>query len=177
VAAAAVAVLAPALTSGGGPVQVSATLPSDGASLDRPPAEVAVDLTDVVAAREYHLTVVPDGGGPPVTTGGVQLAETRLQVPVAVGPGGYQAAYHVWLADGRQLSGMFRFTVGGSGPAEALPGGAPAGHAHGGDDPLNAGLLVVDLLLVAVVLGLLARMLLRRRHQLGTNEGASRGRA
>ena len=153
--------------------RVAGVTPADGSTVAGPPAEVAVIFDGVVRAREFHLSVAPAGQGRSVAAGPAKLEERRLVLPVSVTTAGaYLAAYHVLLTDGRELTGVIRFTVAAGGPpvpaaADAPPTGA-GGHQHGADDPLSLGLLVLDLLLVVVV----AVVLLRRpRIRAGRHRG------
>ncbi|HTF10875.1 MAG TPA: copper resistance CopC family protein [Asanoa sp.] len=170
VLAVAVAVVALAVVAASSPVRLAETFPTDGDALKAPPAEVWIAFSDVVRPQTFHLAVVPDGGGPPVS-GTAHLDGSFLAVPVSIsGPGGYRVGYHVLLPDGRQLSGVTRFSVTGAGdPVAALRDPATAArdlsdpgicHEHAGRDPLTLGLLVVDLVLIV---GLLAVMIRRSR--------------
>ncbi|WP_158603449.1 copper resistance CopC family protein [Micromonospora radicis] len=143
--------------------QVAQVSPADGAALDTAPADVVVTFDGPAVAREFHLSVVAAGGGPPVAAGPARLEAQRMVLPLSATPAGeYLAAYHVLLVDGQQLSGFSRFTVGtGMPPAPAsldTPSIVPGAHQHGSDDPVNLGLLLLDLVLVLVA----AVVLLRR---------------
>ncbi|WP_426502253.1 copper resistance CopC family protein [Dactylosporangium sp. McL0621] len=159
------------------PARFTGTDPADGTVLGAPPSRVAAVFTGGFEPREMHLTVAPAGGGPSVTTGPVRRDGSAITVAVSItATGEYLVGYHVLLADGRELSGITRFTVSGTGPAPAA-GGPPAeaegdgGHVHGGDDPLSLGLLALDLVLLVVVAIVLLRRPRRRDRTAGGGTG------
>jgi methionine-rich copper-binding protein CopC len=163
VLAVAVTVIALAAVAAPGPVRLAEAFPADGAALNAPPTDVWIAFSDGVPADTFHLVVAPDGGG--ATVSGTPRQDGRvLAVPVSISePGGYRVGYHLLLPDGRQLSGVIRFSVTAAGDpvaAPRVPSGRGTGHEHAGRDPLTLGLLVVDLVLIA---GLLAVMIRRPR--------------
>jgi methionine-rich copper-binding protein CopC len=163
VLAVAVAVIALAAVAAPGPVRLAEAFPTDGATLDAPPTDVWIAFSDGVQADTFHLVVAPDGGGGPVS-GTARLEGGVLAVPVSISePGGYRVGYHLLLPDGRQLSGVTRFSVTAARDpvvAPRDPSSRGTGHQHAGRDPLTLSLLMVDLVLIA---GLLAVMIRRPR--------------
>lgn len=143
------------------PLRVLSSYPADRAVLDQPPASATVSLDGMLRPAEYHLSVRPATGGALVSTAPARLDGQSLMVPVRiVATGSYLAAYHVRLEDGRELSGITRFSVAGNGPAAAPPPPAaapPTAHVHGlAGDPLTVVLLLVDVVLVAVLVVVMA---------------------
>ncbi|WP_329107756.1 copper resistance protein CopC [Micromonospora sp. NBC_01699] len=156
---AALAIGVPAVV-GGPEVELTGISPADGATVPGPPVEVALDFTGPVVSDDFHVTVA-NLRGAVVSSGAARLDGQRVVVPVGLLPaGGYRVAYHVALADGRELDGVTDFTVAGGSerwvaPApEAAPTGA---HGHGGADPLSIVLTCVALLLIGALLNLLLR--------------------
>ncbi|MDQ0364396.1 copper resistance CopC family protein [Catenuloplanes indicus] len=143
---------------------VVATAPADGAALTVPPGEVVIRTAGRPDLYRSHLSVQDDTGAA-VAAGELGAGSPRaLTLPVRLdGAGTFTAVYHVELADGRESSGVVRFSVGTGVPPAAGP--AAAGHEHG-IDPLSAVLLTVDLLVLAGAL-----LLLRLRPRPGTPPG------
>lgn len=139
-----------------------AVTPGDGASLSAPPAAVRVELDGVRDVTQAHLTVQRRADGAAVTTGPGRVDGQVLTAPVSIDGGGdYLVGYHIQLAGGDQLAGTSTFRVGAAGPP--APAAAPNPHAHGGGDPLNQALLVLDLVLIVVLgVALTARPRIRR---------------
>jgi methionine-rich copper-binding protein CopC len=186
VGAVALAVVVLVLTTRPPALRVVASEPADGAVLGAPPREVAVSLTGVRDPSVVHLTVAREDGGAAVTTAPADLRGDRLVAPVSiVDRGGYLVAYHVELADGRQVSGLARFALAAPGQAvdRGRPGapdstGAAGGHQHTTRDPLGGVLLAVDLVLTGVLVAyLLRRPRLRRSRDatVATSNPPSRG--
>jgi methionine-rich copper-binding protein CopC len=169
VAAVAVAVVVLALAAEPPPLRQVTSDPADGAVVDVPPASVRVGFTGLVHPAESHLTVTRRADGATVSQAAATLDGQTLTVPVGLDrPGDYLLGYHVRLADGSQVSGVSRFRVTGTGPARGtVPATGPAGaHAHGADDPVSRGLLVLDLLLIAGAVTILLRPArMRGRHR------------
>jgi methionine-rich copper-binding protein CopC len=137
-----------------GRAAVTSTSPADGATLARPPSEVALSVTGPVDQGRSHI-VVDGSGAASARTAGVlrQTAPGRLSQPIAVTAAGeVTVAYHVTFTDGAQLAGSLRFTA-PSGDAAGRPG---SGHEHD-IDPVSAGLLVVDGIAALAVVVLLMR--------------------
>jgi len=153
----AVGVLAFASTAA--PATFEAVTPSAGAQLSVAPQDVSVQFAGHFEPAEYHMSVVSANGtavgcGPVVLS--TQMIKTAVQIST---PGTYRVAYHVLLADGRELAGESAFTVanGRSGPCEAA---APqADHVHG-DDPLS---VVLTLIAVGSIFALAVIVLRRPR--------------
>jgi methionine-rich copper-binding protein CopC len=121
---------------------VTSVSPADGAVLAAAPATVELLLSAVPDPALSHITV-RDGGGAVVNTGELGRDGDLLRQPVAVsGSGDFSATYHVTLADGEELTGSMRFSVGtGEAPGETVA--ADELHSHG-VDPLGATLLAID---------------------------------
>ncbi|MBB5870032.1 methionine-rich copper-binding protein CopC [Allocatelliglobosispora scoriae] len=122
---------------------VTSVSPADGAVLAAPPATVELLLSAVPDPGLSHITV-RDRGGTVVNTGELGRDGDLLRQPVTVnGSGDFSATYHVTLADGEELTGSMRFSVGtGAAPGEVAVVAEDL-HSHG-VDPLGATLLVID---------------------------------
>ncbi|MGW5555900.1 copper resistance CopC family protein [Micromonospora sp. NPDC003944] len=143
-------------------VRLEAVTPGASAVLPSPPTEISLTFTASPKLVERHVTVAgPDGAV--VASGEPQLDGLRAVLPLtATTTGAYSIAYHLRLSDGRELSGLSRFTVD---PAAAQqPGAAPTsdtdGHEHASPEGWNLALLGVD---VVLILAVLLVMLPRRR--------------
>ncbi len=137
-------------------VQIRSITPADGAVLPDPPTAVEIRISSRPDVDRSHIAV--RGSGPnPLTTGPLAAAgDDGLRQGLAVpGPDDLVVAYHIVTVDGRDVSGITRFTVGPAG-VRAAPAPPPPPHAHG-VDPVGAALLIVDGLALLAVLVLLAR--------------------
>jgi len=165
-----------------------ASEPADGAVVDAAPRDVAVTLVGADDPVAAHLTVTREGGGRPVTTGPARLRGDRLVVPVSiVDAGRYVAAYHVELADGRQVAGQTGFSVAAPGQSTAAgrtaPDAAPdtdagagaASHDHAAGDPVTGLFLAVDVLLTGVLIAYLVRRPRLRREPIAIGPPAAGG--
>ncbi|MFI5845728.1 copper resistance protein CopC [Catenuloplanes sp. NPDC051500] len=141
---------------------VVATTPADGAALAAPPATLVLRTGGWPDPDLSHVTVQSDAGTT-VDAGDMRVDSPRsLLLPIRLsGPGTFTAVYHVELRDGREGSGVVRFSVGTgiAPPTPSVPAGATGGHEHG-IDGLSAVLLTVDLLVLA---GALLMLVLRPR--------------
>jgi methionine-rich copper-binding protein CopC len=141
-----------------------ASTPADGAALATAPSEVDLTFSAAPDATLSHAAA-SNGRGDMVASGRLSDAgRDRLRLPVTVTePGDYLLAYHIEFADGGELTGMVRFSVGtGAPPAVADPLAARsvrdvAATHHHDIDPIGASLLVVDGLVLVVVCALLRR--------------------
>ena len=144
-------------------LRLAAGYPGDGAVLAAAPVAVRVEFEGLLNPAETHLSLSRRTGGALLSKVPAELDGQALTVPVEPGgPGDYVLAYHVRLVDGRQLTGVSRFSVTGGGPvsdspAVAGPPAAPDAHAHGSDDPFSRGLLVLDLILIIGAVAVLLR--------------------
>jgi methionine-rich copper-binding protein CopC len=142
-----------ALSVAGG-ADLSGSSPADGAILDRPPSTVDMTFAGRPDPSLSHVSV-RSVGGENVAAGEPVADRDTLRQPVRITANGeYSAAYHVVLADGRNVSGVVRFTVGTGVPPSAGAQRIEAEHAHG-IDPLGGMLLLADALVLAAVVGLL----------------------
>ncbi|WP_433386122.1 copper resistance CopC family protein [Micromonospora sp. KLBMP9576] len=129
--------------------------PADNAVLAGPPSAVEIRVSGQPDLDRSHIAV--RGSSPdPLTTGpltpvGADGLRQNLTVP---GPDEFVIAYHVVMVDGRDVSGIARFTVGA--PGDRQPPSPPATHAHG-VDRVGAALLIVDGVALLAVLALLVR--------------------
>jgi methionine-rich copper-binding protein CopC len=166
----ALSVALPALITDTAPAEFDTIEPGDGAILAAPPDTVSLRFTGDFVPSQVHVAVATATGtavrcGEPVVDG------QTVRTPVAAtGDGVYLIAYHVVLGDGRDLSGLTRYTVDSHAPAGAVPAGAvpasppdrapegePAGgHAHG-DDPVSIALTIAATLLIVALVALLVR--------------------
>ncbi|MER7458835.1 copper resistance CopC family protein [Micromonospora sp. NPDC126480] len=161
------------------PVRLVSVAPADGAHLRDPPENLSLTFTAPPDADGTHVAVYGAAGA--VSGGVARVDGSTLTLPLDVpGAGRYRAGYHVVFGDGRELTGLVTFTVGGSGagrsvalpsgpavpPSAAGPaavgpgGGGSGGHAHGAVDPITLAVLGVD----AVVLAIVLMAFVRRRH-------------
>jgi copper resistance protein C len=147
------------LVSGVDGDRVVTTTPADGAVLAAPPAEVELALSNAADVGESHVTV-RDASGTTMNAGGLHASShDRLRQPVAIAStGAYEVVYHIVFANGHSAIGTIRFGVGSK--VDDVPAGAEP-HAHGEIDPMGAGLLVAD----GVVLAAVSVLLLRRRYR------------
>jgi len=162
VVSAAILLVVLALATAGRPAapgQVLGTDPGDGAALDRAPTVVRLALSDPVDAALSHVTVA-DAAGAVLNAGDVRAAggDALVQPVTPAGRGVFTIAYHVTFADGREVVGSARFSVGTGVPPPADAQAPPDGHAHD-VDPLSAVLLAAD---VAVLLGAVSLLLFVR---------------
>jgi methionine-rich copper-binding protein CopC len=144
-------------------------VPADGAAVADAPSAVRLTFNRAPDVARSHVGVADDTSAL-LGTGGLTLDGRSLRQPVrSAARGTVVVAYHVEFADGTEVTGSIRFSVGtGVPPApaageaqRAAESAADAGHGHG-IDTLSAVLLVVDLGVLLVVLALL--MLRPRRH-------------
>lgn len=138
---------------------VTGISPADGAVLNRPPARVALLLSEGLPPAQVHLSV-STVDGVAVSTGPVSVSDGVVTLAVhATAPAQYLIVYHAQWGDGRETSGISRFTVstGGAGAAPPDTVAAAAGHVHTAKDPLSAVLVTVDAVLIVALLGLLLR--------------------
>lgn len=157
-----------ALSVAGG-ADLSGSSPADGAILDAPPSAIDLTFPGRPEPSLSHMSVRSVAGenvaaGEPVADG------DTLHQPVRITANGeYAAAYHAVLADGRDVTGVVRFTVGIGVPPSAGAHRIEGGHVHA-VDPLGGILLLADVLVLAVVLALLwlrrpvGTLRRRRRH-------------
>jgi copper resistance protein C len=174
VTAVAVLVLTLSTAVGSGPPRLTAVTPGDDSSVAVAPSQVALTFSQPPDLARSHIAVagVAGGAGAPNSAGQPRLSGQTVLLPLSgIAPGTYVVGYHVVFGDGRELSGLTRFTVarGGSGPAPSVrptgpsteePAEAAAGHDHGAADPAGLGLVLADAVLVA---GLVVVMLRRPR--------------
>jgi copper transport protein len=92
---------------------VVATTPADGARLDRAPAAVTIEFDEGVSLGAGYARVL-DGSGDRVDTGGAEVRDGVVTVPLRTGlpEAGYVVTYRVVSADSHPVSGAFSFTVG-----------------------------------------------------------------
>jgi methionine-rich copper-binding protein CopC len=140
---------------------VTGTQPANGAALAGPPTGVELSFSAAVDPDRSHVSV-RDGSGAAVGTGEPRLVTPdRLRQPVAIASAGEVTVdYHVLLVSGERVAGTLRFSVetATATGSEAVVAAAPAAGAHRHQvDPLSAGLLILDGVVVLVVLALLAR--------------------
>ncbi|SBT46668.1 copper resistance CopC family protein [Micromonospora narathiwatensis] len=139
------------------PAEVVSIAPADGAVLADPPDAVEIRVSGRPDVRRSHISVY-DGDSVRLDTGEVSAAgDDGLRQTIRLDrPADLTVAYHVVTTDGRDVSGIVRFTVGAAGGA--APPAAPTAEAHAhGVDPFGATLLVVDGLALLVVVVLLVR--------------------
>jgi methionine-rich copper-binding protein CopC len=153
---------------------VVSTTPSDRAAVATAPSTVDINVGAAPDASSSHVSVRTVAGATVSTGDAVLSGQTTLRQRVSIAASGdYVVAYHVVFADGGDVVGTFRFSV-GTGIAPAVPDqktiladeAVVLQHQHD-VDPMSAVLLVVD---VAVVLVLLA-LLLRRPSPRGRRTG------
>ncbi|MFG3708317.1 copper resistance protein CopC [Micromonospora sp. NPDC047670] len=137
--------------------EVASVHPADGAVLADAPSAVRIRVDGRPDVSRSHISAY-DADRSLLNRGALTAAgPDGLAQAIAVTAGGEVAvAYHVVTADGRDASGVARFTVGAAGGAAAPPEPAAPAHAHG-VDPVGAALLAVDGLVLLAVLVLLAR--------------------
>jgi methionine-rich copper-binding protein CopC len=155
--------------------------PAAGTALRSAPVEVALTFAGVPDVALSHITVLADGGAR-VNAGDLRRGPARtLTQPVSIdGPGDFTVAYHVEFSGGGKSTGSLRFSV-GTGVAPPAPdlaarratADALTAHEHG-VDPLSAGLLVLNAVVVLTALGLLY---LRRPYPLPPTPGPAPGSA
>lgn len=165
----AVVTLAAAALNPAGPAQATA---GDGVTTSDPPAqavlstaprEISLSFSGTPDQDRSHLVVVDDAGrrvsSPDEPT---RRGDSLTQAVSIERPGDYTVAYHVTFTDGREADGWRRFSVGtGRPPGPLSPADRAANaelvtsHQHG-PDPISAILLVVNALVVAGVLVMLA---------------------
>ncbi|MBM2620147.1 copper resistance protein CopC [Actinoplanes sp. LDG1-06] len=138
--------------AGGDQVRWEGVEPGDGATGPAPQV-VALRFSDVPEPGVVHLEVIgPDGRD--VVRGTPAVQGDRIVASVDAGADGlYQVTYHVELA-GAVVTGSSAFSV-GAGAAGGTE--AAGGHAHLQRDPMSAGLLLLDLVLVTIVAVLILR--------------------
>ncbi|MER7333890.1 MULTISPECIES: copper resistance CopC family protein [unclassified Micromonospora] len=137
-------------------VEVVSVDPADGAVLSGAPTAVRIRVAGRPDLAGSHISVY-DADRSLLNQGALTAAgrDGLTQAVRATGSGEVAVAYHVVTVDGRDASGIARFTVGAPGGAPPPEPPAPA-HAHG-IDPVGAALLAVDGLALLAVLVLLAR--------------------
>jgi methionine-rich copper-binding protein CopC len=142
------------------------TVPANGAALATAPDSMRLVFSGVLDLSASHVAAYDDAGTR-LNSGALRTVgeHTLVQAVTPARVGTVVAAYHVTFADGGELSGVVRFSVGTGQPPTVVDGGAQraavaeAQAAHHGVDALSATLLVADgVVLVGVVL-----LLLRRR--------------
>ncbi|MGK5671641.1 copper resistance CopC family protein [Micromonospora sp. URMC 106] len=138
--------------------EVVSVHPADGAVLADAPSAVRIRVDGRPDVSRSHISAY-DADRSLLNRGALTAAgpDGLTQAIAVTAAGEVAVAYHVVTADGRDTSGVARFTVGAAGGAPAPPPepAAPA-HAHG-VDPVGAALLAVDGLVLLAVLVLLAR--------------------
>jgi methionine-rich copper-binding protein CopC len=153
-----VVVLGLPLLGGTAPARLSALEPADGALVTVRPSEIALDFSAPPDVLVMHLTVAaPDGG--PASRGVPAVSGTRVTVPVTVRRAGrYLVGYHVELAGGAELSGVYGFTVASGAAAaatndvaSALPAASGGHHHELQRDGTTLALVLVDLVLVVAL--------------------------
>jgi methionine-rich copper-binding protein CopC len=149
---------APAAADGG----LAGSSPAAGSALGPAPARVVLTFAGVPDVALSHISVLADGGAA-VNAGDARRGPARtLSQPVSIDePGNFTVAYHVEFEGGGESTGSLRFSVGtGAAPpapdlaARRATANALTAHEHG-VDPLSAGLLVINGVVVLAVLGLL----------------------
>lgn len=160
-AVAAVVGLCPAAAWARGTAVVSD--PPDNAALSTAPASVTLTGQSAPDPAASHVSLWDATGRPldtgaPLTAHGNSLSR-RVTIP---GSGDYTVTYHLVFADGSDAVGAVHFSVGTGTPpsapspaAEAAEAAAGA-HQHTGVDPLGGSLLIVDVVVLAGALLLLA---------------------
>ena len=116
--------------------------PADGAILDQAPQRLVLTFNEPVSPLVLRL-IAADGTATPLD--GVTLADQTVTVdlPPALGDGGYVASWRVVSGDGHPIGGSVVFSVGDAGAAAARPADdAP-------DRPLEAAIVVVRTLVYA----------------------------
>ncbi|MER5337123.1 copper resistance protein CopC [Micromonospora sp. NPDC002717] len=142
----------------GSKVEVVSVEPADGAVLSGAPTAVRIRVDGRPVLAGSHISVY-DADRSLLNQGALTAVgrDGLAQAVRVTGSGAVAVAYHVVTDDGRDASGIARFTVGAAGGVAAPQPEPPApAHAHG-VDPVGAALLAVDGLALLVVLVLLAR--------------------
>ncbi|TDC42927.1 copper resistance protein CopC [Micromonospora sp. KC213] len=153
------AVAAPRMDTGGD--LVTASVPPAQAVLATAPTRVVVTFAAEPLAEGYHLTVLDTEGRPVGDTEAVRSGHTLTRDVAIDRPGDFTTVWHVRFADGRELTGWRRFSVGTGQPPAPLSdaqrqAAEAVGSTHGhGVDPVSAVLLVVNALVVAIVVTML----------------------
>jgi methionine-rich copper-binding protein CopC len=129
------------------PMTLVSSTPAAGAVLSAAPAGVELTWSAPVDASLSHV-VVEDRDGRTVRTGTLRTGpDTVLRLPVAEDARGiYTLGYHVVGADGGEVTGSLRFSV-GAGPVPAGPAPPVEAHDHS-IDPASAVLLLINLVVV-----------------------------
>ncbi|MFI2652565.1 copper resistance protein CopC [Micromonospora fulviviridis] len=135
--------------------------PADGAVLATAPAAVDIRITGKPDPARSHIAVQGPDSSPHNTGPVVVLGDDAVrQAVLPTRDGQVVVAYHIVAVDGRDVSGILRYTVGAAtGPQPATP--PPAAHAHG-VDLIGATLLGLDALVLLGVVVLLLRPRPRR---------------
>ncbi|AEB46038.1 MULTISPECIES: copper resistance protein CopC [Micromonospora] len=146
---------------------LTATDPPDGAALDAPPSAVTLTFSRRPDVDESHVSVRNDAGQD--RTAGALAGDdgNSLRMPVALKPGGdYTIAFHVVFADGSDLTGIKRFSVGTGAPPAPLSAevaqrtreSVQQRHSGHGPDWIRSSMLMLNgLVLVGVVVLLVVR--------------------
>lgn len=131
---------------------LTGAVPGDGSALAAAPQAVQLTFSASPVTDESHLSV-RDAAGRAVSTGEPTRSGTdALRLPLGIrGTGDFTIAYHVVFADGADLFGALRFSVGTGVPPAPLPAAEvqrarqqlDAAHQHS-VDPLSAVVLVAD---------------------------------
>lgn len=121
---------------------LESTSPSDGQTVDTPPAEVVLQFAEPVTAS-FGAVRVYDGTGAQLATGDVDAVDgdpSRLRIPLPdeIADGTYVTTWAVTSADAHPIEGAFVFNVGA---AAADQGAVEAifARARAGDVPLALG--------------------------------------
>ncbi|TDC37388.1 copper resistance protein CopC [Micromonospora sp. 15K316] len=139
------------------PVEIVSIVPADGAVLADPPDAVQIHVPGRPDARQSHIAVY-DGDNVRLNTGQLSTeGDDGLRQTIGLDrPATLTVAYHIVTTDGRDVSGIARFTVGAAGVTNSPAMPPVNAHAHG-VDPFGAALLAVDGLALLVVVALLVR--------------------
>ncbi|SCL71307.1 hypothetical protein GA0070606_5679 [Micromonospora citrea] len=138
-------------------VEVISVEPADGAVLAGAPTAVRIRVDGRPDVGRSHVSAY-DADRSLLNQGELTAAgrDGLAQAVRVNGSGEVSVAYHVVTVDGRDASGVARFTVGAAGDPAAAPPPEPPAHAHG-IDPVGAALLAVDGLVLLAALVLLMR--------------------
>ena len=104
--------------------ELVSTTPQDGATLEEPPAEVALTFNEPVQILDDSLRLFPGDGSAVVLDAHVSSREVIAPFPAELGDGSYALSYRVVSADGHPISGAITFMIG----EDAGPSAAPALH-------------------------------------------------
>ncbi|MFY1636928.1 copper resistance CopC family protein [Solwaraspora sp. WMMB335] len=136
--------------------------PAENAVLGDPPAEVSLDFGRAIDVEYSHIEVFDSTYEAMGADEAEAAGNTGLRVGASIAaPGDYTVAYHVVLADGSEVSGAYRFSVGTGAAPQPLGNQdwqtsviAVQQHQHGVDE-FSAVLLLIDGAVLCAVLALL----------------------